>query len=126
MSPDPTSREPADWTRGGEGLAFARCRACGHIQYFRRPFCPSCGGGDLAVAQASGRGRVYALTTVARAPSRELAAHAPYVVALVDAEEGFRFMAHAAEGLAIGAPVNTAFRAFGAVRVPYCLPQERE
>ncbi|BAQ50132.1 MULTISPECIES: Zn-ribbon domain-containing OB-fold protein [Methylobacterium] len=126
MSPDPTSREPADWTRGGEGLAFARCRACGHVQYFRRPFCPACGGDDLAVAQASGRGRVYALTTVARAPSRELSIHAPYVVALIDAEEGFRFMAHAAEGLAIDAPVRTAFRAFGTGCVPYCVPEDGE
>ncbi|MGX7706634.1 Zn-ribbon domain-containing OB-fold protein [Methylobacterium sp. Gmos1] len=126
MRPNPSGREPADWTRGGEGLAFARCRACGDVQYFRRPFCPACGARDLAVAQASGRGRVYALTTVARAPSPELAAHAPYVVALIDAEEGFRFMAHAAEGLAIGAPVRTAFRTFGAGSVPYCLPQELE
>ncbi len=126
MNPDPSSLAPADWTRGGEGLAFARCRACGHVQYVLRPFCPACGARDLQVTQASGRGRVYALTTVARAPSPELAAHAPYVVALIDAEEGFRFMAHAAEGLAIGAPVHTAFRTFGAGCVPYCLPQERE
>ncbi|MGY2049612.1 Zn-ribbon domain-containing OB-fold protein [Methylobacterium sp. JK268] len=126
MSPDPLRPEPADWTRGEEGLAYARCRPCGHVQYLRRDFCPACGARDLAAAQATGRGRVYALTRVARAPSPELAAHAPYVIALVDAEEGFRFMAHAAEGLTIGAPVRTAFRAFGAGQVPYCLPEDRE
>jgi uncharacterized protein len=124
MSPEPI--DAADWTRGGEGLAYARCRPCGHVQYFRRPFCPACGATDLAEATASGRGRVYALTTVARAPTPEWRAHAPYVIALVDAEEGFRFMAHAAEGLAIGEPVRTAFRAFGAGKVPYCVPEEQD
>ncbi|MFH6783905.1 MULTISPECIES: Zn-ribbon domain-containing OB-fold protein [Methylobacterium] len=117
MSPD---GDPPDWTKGGEGLVLARCRACGGVQYFRRPFCPACGGEDPAVETASGRGTVYAVTVVARAPSPDLQAHAPYGIALVDAEEGFRFMAHCPpEGVAIGDCVRTTFRAFGAGLVPF-------
>jgi len=112
-----------DWTRGGSGLACARCRACGHVQYFLRPFCPACGSQELEARAASGRGTVYALTRVARAPSPEWAAYAPYGIALVDAPEGFRFMAHAAEGLAIGDRVVTSFRGFGAALVPFVEPE---
>ncbi|KMO37618.1 hypothetical protein VQ03_18895 [Methylobacterium tarhaniae] len=121
MSPDGTL---PDWTEGGEGLAFARCRSCGDIQYFRRPFCPACGSEDLGVEAASGRGTVHAVTVVARAPSPDLQAHAPYGLALVDAREGFRFMAHCPpEGIAIGDPVRTTFRAFGTGLVPFVTPE---
>ncbi|BCM83944.1 hypothetical protein NS228_03235 [Methylobacterium indicum] len=120
------SAEIPDWTRGAEGLALARCRACGHVQYVRRPFCPECGSEDLGVERASGRGTVYAVTAVARAPSPDLQAFAPYGLALVDAPEGFRFMAHCpAEGVAIGAPVRTTFRAFGAGLVPFVTPEDQ-
>jgi uncharacterized OB-fold protein len=120
------SAEIPDWTTGTEGLSLARCRACGHVQYVRRPFCPECGSEALSVEQATGRGTVYAVTVVARAPSAELSAHAPYGIALVDAEEGFRFMAHCpADGVAIGDPVHTAFRAFGAGLVPFVIPESQ-
>lgn len=120
------SAQSPDWTTGAEGLSLARCRTCGHVQYLRRPFCPECGGADLSVERACGRGTVYAVTVVARAPSPELSAHAPYGLALVDAEEGFRFMAHCPpEGVAIGDPVRTTFRAFGAGLVPFVTPESR-
>ncbi|WP_246101858.1 Zn-ribbon domain-containing OB-fold protein [Methylobacterium terricola] len=123
MSPDGM---PPDWTMGGEGLTLARCRACGHVQYVRRPFCPSCGREDPDVDSASGRGTVYAVTVVSRAPSPDLQAHAPYGLALVDAEEGFRFMAHCPpEGIAIGDSVRTTFRAFGAGLVPFVVPESQ-
>ena len=33
-----------DWTRGAEAIAYQACGACRHVWYFRRGFCPSCGG----------------------------------------------------------------------------------
>lgn len=120
------SAESPDWTMGAEGLRLARCRACGHVQYVRRPFCPECGSEDLSVEPASGRGTVYAVTVVGRAPSPELSAHAPYGIALVDAREGFRFMAHCPpEGIAIGDAVVTRFRAFGPGLVPFVTPESQ-
>lgn len=112
----------ADWTTGMQALTFARCPACGTVRYFRRPFCPHCGSSELETKAASGRGIVYAVTTVVRAPSTELRAYAPYGIALVDAAEGFRFMAHAAPGTAIGDPVLTTFRTFGSRLVPFVEP----
>lgn len=103
---------------GEEALAFQACRGCGAVRYFRRPFCPRCGSADTDERIASGHGTVHAVTTVHRAPSAELRAYAPYCIALVDAAQGFRFMAHAAEGLAIGDAVRTRFADFGGRRVP--------
>lgn len=113
----------ADWTSGAEALTYGRCQACGRVSYFRRPFCPHCGSEDIEVRIASGRGKVHAITTVARAPSTELRPFAPYRIALVDAEEGFRFMSHAADSLAIGDAVLTSFRPLGERIVPFVEPR---
>ena len=114
--------EPLDWTQGVRALVYQLCGACGTIRYFRRSFCPACGQEGGETREASGRGIVYAVTTVVRAPSPEWKALAPYGIALVDAEEGFRFMAHAAAGLAIGDAVTTTFRDIGDALVPLVQP----
>jgi hypothetical protein len=44
---------------------------------------------------------------------------APYRIVLVDAEEGFRMMAHGAHDLAIGDAVIARFQLFGSVLVPF-------
>ncbi len=108
-----------DWTAGGEGLAYQACPTCNHVWYFRRPFCPRCGRPDPELRQASGRGTVHAITAVSRPPTPELKALAPYPVALVDAEEGFRFMAHAEQGLAIGDHVTAEIAERAGRRIPF-------
>lgn len=107
-----------DWTRGEDALTYRRCCACDACFYFARPFCAACGG-EVETLRASGDGTLYAITTVTRAPSPEWKNLAPYSIALVDALEGFRFMAHAAEGLAIGDGVRTRYRAVGEGLVPF-------
>lgn len=107
-----------DWTRGAENIAYQRCGACRHVWYFRRRFCPRCGAIDVATLQASGTGTVYAITDVLRAPSDQLRAHVPYAIALIDTDEGFRMMAHAERGVAIGERVRARFVAFGDGIVP--------
>jgi uncharacterized protein len=111
-----------DWTMGGEGIAFQSCPACEHRWYFRRGFCPRCGSGSPTSRQASGLGTVHAATLVTRAPSEGLRAHAPYLIVLVDADEGFRLMAHAAPQVRIGARVRCRFVPFGGRRIPFFDP----
>ena len=115
---------PLDWTKGTRALAYERCPSCGTISYFRRGFCAACGHEAVETLEASGRGTVYAITTVSRAPSAEWKALAPYGIALVDAEEGFRFMAHAAEGLAIGDHITTTYREIGDALIPLVEPSK--
>jgi len=65
-----------------------RCRTCSQHVYFPRESCPHCGSVALEWVAPSGRGTVYALTTVRRKPD----AGGDYNVSLVDLDEGVRLM----------------------------------
>ena len=69
--------------------------------------------------RASGAGTVYATSLVCRAATPEARAHVPYNIVLVDAEEGFRMMAHGENDLAIGDKVRARFKEFAGTLVPY-------
>jgi uncharacterized OB-fold protein len=107
-----------DWTQGGAGIAYQACPRCNTAWYFRRTFCPACGDAQPQSRQASGYGTVHAVTLVARAPSDALRPYAPYALVLVDADEGFRLMAHGAGDLAIGDRVVCRFADLGGRLVP--------
>jgi uncharacterized protein len=87
--------------------------------YFRRSFCPSCGATEPAERTSGGRGIVCASTTVTRPPKVEFASHVPYVILLVDMEEGFRMMSHGDPALRIGDHAVAGFREFGGAQLPY-------
>ena len=108
-----------DWTKGGDGIAYQTCGNCKTVWYFQRSFCPECGTSQPAMLQASGLGTVHACTLVARAPTEEMRAHAPYLIVLVDADEGFRLMAHGAAGLQIGDRVRARFAQLAGRKIPY-------
>jgi len=109
----------ADWTTGREAILYQLCGACRKPQYFRRGFCAACGSTALTEKRASGNGTVYATSVVMRAATPEARAHVPYTIVLVDAEEGFRMMAHGANDLAIGDTVAVRFATFAGRLVPY-------
>jgi uncharacterized protein len=111
--------KPADWTTGVEAILYQSCSSCGKPQYFRRGFCASCGATELVEKRASGKGTVYATSIVMRAATPETRAHVPYNIVLVDAEEGFRMMAHGANDLSIGDRVSARFAVFAGRLVPY-------
>ena len=90
-------------------LRYQRCRACAALQSYPRAFCMRCGAADLEWLTAGGRGTVYAMTRVERAPTDEFRALAPYVIALIDLDEGYRMMAHGAPGIGIGERVQVQF-----------------
>lgn len=68
------------------------CGECGRWVFYPRAVCPHCGGVSLEWRAVSGRGTLYSFTVVHRAPTAELQAEAPYVVGLIDLEEGVRMM----------------------------------
>ena len=108
-----------DWTKDGDGIAYQVCGSCEAAWYFQRSFCPECGASASATLQASGLGTVHARTLVARAPTEELRAHAPYLIVLVDADEGFRLMAHGDAALQIGDRVRARFTQLAGRKIPY-------
>jgi len=73
-------------------LELQCCEACAKIWFFPRPACVACGSERFRWIVASGRGRVHSHSIVHRAPSPDFRACVPYVVALVDLEEGPRMM----------------------------------
>ena len=99
-------------------LRYQRCGICAAVQFYPRESCLNCGGADVQWQSSQGVGTVYALTSVERAPSDEFRALAPYVIVLVDLDEGYRMMAHGAPGLAIGARVRVRFFEHGERRLP--------
>jgi uncharacterized protein len=108
-----------DWTQGASRIVYQICNTCRAIWYFHRDFCPGCGAKDALDKIAAGEGTVHAVTLVARAPTAELKSHAPYLIALVDADEGFRMMAHGDKDLKIGERVRARFTTLGDQLVPY-------
>ena len=107
------------WIDGDDCIVFQCCNACDHIWYFRRDFCPGCGADNPHNCKAAGTGRVSAVSLVHRAPSEALRGHAPYLVILVDADEGFRLMAQGDNSLAIGDRVRATYVEFGGLLIPY-------
>lgn len=88
--PEPEAAEYWGAARQGR-LVVQRCRRCGHHQLYPRPHCLVCRGA-LSWVEASGRGTVYSFTVVRQNYSRPFRDWIPYVVALVDLEEGPRLM----------------------------------
>jgi uncharacterized protein len=121
---EPLSREFWEGCAAGE-LRYRRCAACGAVRFPPRPFCTGCGG-VTGWEVSRGRGMVYAVTRVTRAPTPEFAALAPYDIVLVDLDEGFRMMGHGAPGLAIGDRVRVGFRRLGERALPRFEAAEEE
>lgn len=114
----PNDQQAGDWVKGEKAIAYQRCGNCGHVWYFRRTFCPGCGAESPGTFKAAGTGRVYARCMVHRAPSDELRKHLPYLIVMIDADEGFRLMAHGDLSLAIGDRVRAQFVEFGGRLIP--------
>ena len=109
----------ADWTKGADVIVYQTCGACGKVQYFNRRFCAACGAPDPVEKHAGGAATVYATSLVCRAATPETRAHVPYNIVLVDADEGFRMMAHGDIDLAIGDKVTASYRPFAGRLIPY-------
>ena len=115
--PRPTAVSQCYWEGCNEGeLRLQRCADCGEFQFYPRTMCSHCGSSSLDWAQASGRGTIASFSVVRRGLSD--AYPAPYVVALVDLEEGPRMMSHIVgvepEAVAVGQAVTVDFEQWSA------------
>ena len=106
-------------------IPFQRCRACGDVQLCRRRLCQTCASSALDWADANGRGRVWAVTTIARASDETFRALVPYTVVLVELDEGPRLMGHGAPGLAIGNRVAATLFDHAGHRLLKFIPESR-
>jgi uncharacterized OB-fold protein len=108
--PSPTSRPYWDAARRHE-LQLQHCGACGGYIYYPRPRCPNCMSDNLKWERVSGRGKLYSYTIVRRASTRSFA-DAPYVLAIVELDEGPHLTTNLIapqDQLKIGMPVAVHF-----------------
>jgi uncharacterized OB-fold protein len=90
-------------------LVVQRCGACGAFQFYPRPFCLACDAEQLDWVPVAGVGTVYAMTTVHLRVDPAL--EPPYVVALVELDEGPRLVTNLiGEPVGIGERVRVAWR----------------
>lgn len=112
--PHPTPETAAYWEGCRQGkLMIQRCSACGHYQFYPRLLCTECMSAEVESIQASGHGKVISCTIVRQAISPAYVADVPYVVALIQLDEGPTMMSNVTgcnpEHVAIGMPVEVIF-----------------
>ena len=94
-------------------LLLQWCRACDAPIHYPREMCPKCLGSDLEWREASGRGEVYACSVMHRSGNPLMADRVPYVVALIELEEGARMLSNVVgtppEEVEVGMPVKVAW-----------------
>ncbi len=94
-------------------LFFRACKSCGAKHFMPRHLCPGCWSDQLEWIESNGRGTVHSFSIVHRAPTPVFAKQAPYVIALIDLDEGPRLFTNivgeGALAVAIGDRVRITF-----------------
>lgn len=112
--PQPTSLTEPYWRAAHEGrLVVQGCRACGHRQFYPRPFCLHCESSEVDWQEVSGHGTIYTFTINHRAPNAFMKARLPYAVAVIELDEGVKMIANILDAdpadIAIGRRVRVTF-----------------
>jgi uncharacterized OB-fold protein len=93
MEPPETETSAPFWAATREQrLVVQWCTACESPVWFPREVCPACLGSGLEWRASEGTGSVYTFAVEHRPPSLAPLGDHPYVVALVELDEGIRMM----------------------------------
>ena len=89
------------------------CENCGSVLFPRKNICIRCGSRELGEMNLSEKGRVVSYTVV-RNPPKEYEKYAPYIVALIELEDGVRILSQVVDcdlaEMQIGMEVEMTFR----------------
>lgn len=95
-------------------LLLQRCTSCGTLRHPPRPMCPVCNELGWDTVEATGRGTVHSFV-MPQHPQFPFLDY-PYIVALVDLEEGTRLVSNlvdvAPDDVEIDMPVEVTFTEF--------------
>lgn len=90
-----------------------KCERCGRFRFPPYPSCPYCGALGGEWAPVSGRGTVYSWIAIHHPVDARLASEVPFIVALIELEEGPRVAARLIgcdrERVKIGIPVKARY-----------------
>jgi uncharacterized OB-fold protein len=91
--PAPTQLSQPYWDGAHAGkLLFQECRGCGTRWHPPMPICPTCHSSQVDWREAAGRGSVYTYTIVYHPTHPAFQDQVPYVVAVVELDEGPRIV----------------------------------
>jgi uncharacterized OB-fold protein len=103
-------------------LLVRRCHGCAALHFPPRRACPVCWSEDVSWHEVSGRGTIYSYSVVRENDLPAFRDAVPYVVAVVQLDEGPRLMTTIIESpsdaLAVDAPVEVSFVDRGAWTFP--------
>lgn len=107
---------PLHWRRIREryNMVGNKCQKCGAVYFPKRTICKNCRSqGELEEVKLSGKGEVVSYTVI-RSPPDSMKSSAPYIVAIIQLEEGPSVSAQIedtdVEDVEIGSKVEKIFR----------------
>ena len=111
---DPTETSQPFWDATSRNeLRIQRCRDCERWVFYPRELCPGCFGAALSWEVVEGTGEIHTYSVVHRAAVPEYEQDAPYVLAIVELDEGVRLMANIldceGDDVSIGERVRVVF-----------------
>lgn len=123
IPPRPTEVSRPFWDACREHrLIMQNCKDCLKLTFFPMYMCPRCGGDRLEWQELSGRGRIHSVTRVFHPAAPVFGPATPYVVALIQVEEGPFMMSNIvgddAMDAKIGEAVQVEFQDVGEVTLP--------
>ena len=115
--PHPQGESDIYWGKAREHELWIRqCNDCGEAYFYPRDISPCCFSKNTSWKQASGKATLYTYGIVHRAPHPGFKGDVPYVVALVELEEGPRMPTNVVgideptpDKLRVGMPLEVTF-----------------
>ena len=78
-------------------LLIQECNDCNVKIFYPRKYCPECWSANLGWSEASGKAKVYTYTTMMDMVEPKFWEDLPYVLAIVELEEGIKMMTRIVE-----------------------------
>lgn len=110
-------------------FTLQQCQDCSEWIFYPRAHCPHCFGSHLVWKEASGKGTLKSWSIVHRAGHPAWQAKAPYVVGVVELEEGPSLLSHIlvpSEELTYRMPLRVSYEQIGAYTLPFFKKQEAQ
>jgi uncharacterized OB-fold protein len=115
--PTPMTPEAKPYWDGlkDEKLMLPKCEDCGKAFFYPRIACPHCHSRNVGWTQASGKGKLYSFEIAYRSLNPAFKIEPPYVLAMIELEEGPRIMSNlinieaTPEAVKIDMPVEVVF-----------------
>jgi len=124
-----TDRETPYWRSvDRHAMALPFCEPCQAFFFYPRPFCPTCWSEDVTDREVSGKGSVWSYTVVhfPHGANEGWKTRVPYVVALIELEEGVRLMSNVVDcpvgSVHTGMAVDLVYRDYDGRTLPVFVP----